>query len=45
MLILFLPRLFGPEIVWYAAGFAELSGFFVAAALLSHSEKNGIVFR
>ncbi|MDR1467654.1 MAG: MATE family efflux transporter [Spirochaetaceae bacterium] len=45
VLILFLPQLLGPEIIWYAAGFAELSGFFVAVALLKHSEKNGIVFR
>jgi Na+-driven multidrug efflux pump len=45
VLILFLPWLLGPKMTWYAAGLAELSGFFVAAALLKHSEKNGIVFR
>jgi Na+-driven multidrug efflux pump len=44
VLILFLPRLLGSEIVWYAAGIAELCGFLVAALLLRRSEKNGVVF-
>jgi hypothetical protein len=43
-LIFFLPRLLGPEIIWCAAGIAELCGFLVAAALLRLSEKKGVVF-
>jgi putative MATE family efflux protein len=43
--ILLLPRMLGAEIVWYAAGLAELLSFFLAVMLLKHSEKGGVVFR
>ncbi|MDR2044414.1 MAG: polysaccharide biosynthesis C-terminal domain-containing protein [Clostridium sp.] len=45
VLILFLPRLLGSEMIWYTAGFAELSSFLIGVVLLKHSERNGVVFR
>ncbi|MDR1135332.1 MAG: MATE family efflux transporter [Clostridiales Family XIII bacterium] len=44
-LILLLPRLFAPEIVWYSLGIAELISFIIAVILLRYSERNGVVFR
>ncbi|MDR1642982.1 MAG: polysaccharide biosynthesis C-terminal domain-containing protein [Clostridiales bacterium] len=43
-MVLLLPRLFGPGIIWFTVGIAELGSFVVAVALLRRSEKNGIVF-
>ena len=45
VIILFLPQIFGNEIIWYTSGIAEALSFIIAFILLKTSERNGVVFK
>lgn len=45
VVILGLPALLGPGVVWYAFGIYESIVLVLAAALLKHSERNGILYK
>lgn len=44
LVIMLLPAVFGPEIIWFTFGIYELLVLAVAVFLLKRSERNGIVF-
>lgn len=45
LVILILPEIFGAGIIWYTFAIYEAAVLVIAAALLRHSERNGIVFK
>lgn len=44
LIIMLLPAIFGPKIIWFTFGIYELLVLAVAVFLLKRSERNGIVF-